>query len=284
LAEDLRRFLADRPIQARRTPLLERTWRWCRRNPALAGLTATVALMLAILALGGVTVAVMYGGIAEQERQARQDAEEARQDAEEKKRELETNLYFHRIALAHRELTANQPNPGRAEELLDQCPPDRRGWEWHYLKRRWRVEPVVLRVPGNKEVSGVAFSPDGEHLAAACSDHTVRVWHLRTGEVVTLLGHEKYVYSVAFSPIHGRRIASASADKTMRIWDLSTRQEVRRLRGTEGREYSMAQSVTFSPDGCWLAVPRRANSSIPWVTISRWSVGWRSARTAAASL
>src|SRR5207244_2606036 len=115
--------------------------------------------------------------------------------------------------------------PGRAEDLLEACPPDRRGWEWHYLKRLWRVEAIVLRNPGKKEVYSVAFSPDGEHLAAACSDHTVKVWHLKTGEVVTLRGHEKYVYSLAFSPTDGCRLASASADKTVRLWDLTTRQE-----------------------------------------------------------
>jgi serine/threonine protein kinase len=51
LAEDLRRFLADRPIKARRTPWHERTWRWCRRNPALACLLAAVALLLSLVAV-----------------------------------------------------------------------------------------------------------------------------------------------------------------------------------------------------------------------------------------
>jgi serine/threonine protein kinase/Tfp pilus assembly protein PilF len=46
LAEDLRRFLAHRPIGARRTSLLERSWRWCRRKPAVAGLLATLVLVL----------------------------------------------------------------------------------------------------------------------------------------------------------------------------------------------------------------------------------------------
>jgi serine/threonine protein kinase/Flp pilus assembly protein TadD len=52
LAEDLRRFLEDRPILARRVGLLEQGWRWCRRNPAGAGLAAAV-LALVLLATGG---------------------------------------------------------------------------------------------------------------------------------------------------------------------------------------------------------------------------------------
>ncbi len=52
LAEDLRRFLADRPIQARRSRLPERFWRWCRRNPAIASLTVIIALLLCVVAVG----------------------------------------------------------------------------------------------------------------------------------------------------------------------------------------------------------------------------------------
>ena len=53
--------------------------------------------------------------------------------AEAARRELETTLYFQRIALAHRELSAD--NLGRALELLDGCPQGQRQWEWHYLER-----------------------------------------------------------------------------------------------------------------------------------------------------
>src|SRR5207245_6785848 len=46
LAEDLRRFLADRPIQARRASWAQQAWRWCRRNPGLAGLLLEVMLSI----------------------------------------------------------------------------------------------------------------------------------------------------------------------------------------------------------------------------------------------
>lgn len=46
LADDLRRFLEDRPIRARRASRLERAVRWCRRNPALAVVSATAALLM----------------------------------------------------------------------------------------------------------------------------------------------------------------------------------------------------------------------------------------------
>jgi eukaryotic-like serine/threonine-protein kinase len=52
LAEDLRRYLADRPIQARRSTVWERGWRWCRRNPVQAAMGSLVTILLLFLASG----------------------------------------------------------------------------------------------------------------------------------------------------------------------------------------------------------------------------------------
>ncbi|MBI2827076.1 MAG: serine/threonine protein kinase [Planctomycetia bacterium] len=48
LAEDLDRFLAGRPILARRTRLWEKAYRWCRRNPAVTSLSALLFLVIAV--------------------------------------------------------------------------------------------------------------------------------------------------------------------------------------------------------------------------------------------
>jgi hypothetical protein len=145
LAEDLHRFLEGVPIQARPVSQAERLWRWCWRNPVVASLTAALLLFFAA-GFAGVTWNYWK--------------------AEAARRELETNLCFNRIALAHRELTASPPNPGRAEELLDACPPDHRGWEWHYLRRLWRTEPVVLRDPRTPSSTAWPSAPRGPRSPA----------------------------------------------------------------------------------------------------------------------
>lgn len=51
MAEDLERFLEDRPILARRITPVERLWRWCRRNRALATLSGTAIALLVVIAV-----------------------------------------------------------------------------------------------------------------------------------------------------------------------------------------------------------------------------------------
>jgi serine/threonine protein kinase/WD40 repeat protein/tetratricopeptide (TPR) repeat protein len=57
LGEDLRRFVEDRPVLARRSTALERFWRWCRRNPALAAANIAAAVLTTIIAIGSTIAA-----------------------------------------------------------------------------------------------------------------------------------------------------------------------------------------------------------------------------------
>jgi serine/threonine protein kinase/WD40 repeat protein/tetratricopeptide (TPR) repeat protein len=85
LAEDLRRFLADRPIKARRSSWREQTWCWCRRNPAVAGLLTVVALMLLGITATSLWFAARIQAESAVREQERLRADHAEAEAREKK-------------------------------------------------------------------------------------------------------------------------------------------------------------------------------------------------------
>ena len=82
LAVDLHRFLEDRPIQARRSSNVERLWRWCRRNPVVAGLSMAAVLLLLLVAITATIGYVHTTRALAAEQAQRQRAEAQRQRAE----------------------------------------------------------------------------------------------------------------------------------------------------------------------------------------------------------
>jgi eukaryotic-like serine/threonine-protein kinase len=77
MANDLKRFLADEPIHARRTGTLQRLRLWRRRNPALAALSAGVLFLLLAVAAGSTATAFYLNATLAESEQHRLRAEEA---------------------------------------------------------------------------------------------------------------------------------------------------------------------------------------------------------------
>ena len=112
------------------------------------------------------------------------------------------------------------------------------------------------------EVTSVSFSPDGQTLASASEDKTIKLWNVADGrELRTLLGHQMGVISVSFSP-DGQTLASASDDSTVKLWNVTDGKELRTLLGHQ----MGVISVSFSPDGQTLA------STSEDKTIKLWNV------------
>jgi pentatricopeptide repeat protein len=274
LAEDLRRFLADRPIKARRAPWRERAWRWCRRNPAVASLLAAVALALVL----GTAVATFFAirandnairandnavqarakeELAQKQKQAaddaRQDAVKSRNRALRAGEDLRANLYYAEMNLA--EQAAELPGGlSRINQLLAHWRPtagvpDRRGWEWYYLRGLGQRSLLTLH-RHTRPVTALSWSPDGRRLASASVDGPIKIWDPTTGrELATLRGQGGYWTRVAWSP-DGRRLASSGDSGTIQLWDPDTGQGTARLTRTSLR----VRSLCWAPDSRRLVI------------------------------
>jgi tetratricopeptide (TPR) repeat protein len=97
LAEDLRCYLEDRPVRARRATPARRLWRWCRRNRAVAALSgAALALLVTVAVVSSVAYLHTTRALEQvsEERElaefARMQEEAAREQAEAERQQADT--------------------------------------------------------------------------------------------------------------------------------------------------------------------------------------------------
>jgi WD40 repeat protein len=127
-------------------------------------------------------------------------------------------------------------------------------------KSRTQIDATPIILESHKEAfTAVAFSPNGERLASASKDKTLKLWNLSERKPeITLRGHNASVSLVAFSP-DGKMLSSGSADRQIRLWELESC-EPRILRGHK----SEVRAVTFSPNQKWLASASWDNTVRLW--------------------
>ena len=283
LADDLQRFITGEPIRARQVNTWERALKWARRRPAIAALAVTVQLLaVALLATGirshveirrSLALAKMERSKAEElartEATAREHAQEQEKIAEQRAEDLARQDYINRVNRAYRELADG--NLAEAKELLDGCPSERRGWEWHYVRRLCNPERLTLLAEADS-VEAVAYSPDGSWIVSAAGvpsfsgsysgkgEAEVVVQEVATGQRRRVLrGLPGIPHSLAVNP-EGTRIAGGSgtfggtlvakAEGQVVVWDATTGQVCWR-RGEPGLH---AMVVAFRGDGKTLAV------------------------------
>ena len=113
------------------------------------------------------------------------------------------------------------------------------------------LEAPLFELEGQKTLSRVMFSHDGQILAYAGSsfDGTIWLWDMPMGGVkrVVLEGHTEAIYCIAFSP-NGELLAPGSGDNSVRMWDVKTGNELF-FSLEHNRE---VHSVAFSTDGATL--------------------------------
>jgi eukaryotic-like serine/threonine-protein kinase len=274
LAEELDRFCRGEPILARPVGWAERSWRWCRREPALAGLATALVVALVI---GFAGVLWKWRGEVSQREFAQQETQRAqravtRLEIERAESLLEGGDSSRGLAYFARLLRQQPTNHVVAERLMNALTyrsfclpvaPLRHGKPLNSLageQKEWftRSEFFPFFNPGSLVMAN--FSPDSWRVVTASEDGTARLWNALTGESLgDPMRHEAEVLWAQFSN-DGQRIVTASMDGSARIWRVDTNQ----LAAPPLRHGDVVHFATFSPDGQKVVTASRDNTVRIW--------------------
>jgi WD40 repeat protein/tRNA A-37 threonylcarbamoyl transferase component Bud32 len=295
LADDLRRFLAGEPIQARPISMSERAWRWARRYPVVAGLLAAVTLSV-LAGLGGVLHFAFRGDL------ARIDAEKARTEAQASADALRRGLVRQHIVLGSQFLEGDDRSHA-LWEFAEAWRLDVGGDEAAHRERlgfTLQTGPQLVSVGFHRRpVLDTLFSPDGKTILTRTDEPSVYLWSALTGkQVLAPLLHSATVTAAVFTP-DGQHIVTGSEDGNVRLWQADTGKLLRTLEQpaavralalhgdllavaapkgkvlfwhlTEGHRASVnlelpaaVYHVAFSPDGTKLVTADIANTARVW--------------------
>ena len=134
------------------------------------------------------------------------------------------------------------------------------------------AKPRFNLVGHRKQVTGIAFSPDGKTIVTVGQDQDVRWWDAATGKPQATELHGSSLACVAISP-DGKLVASGAEDGTVKVWDLKTREIVANLEGHE----KTVRCLAFSPDSKSLATGSADGAC------KIWDIGEQKARITIAS-
>jgi WD40 repeat protein/tetratricopeptide (TPR) repeat protein len=258
MAAELERFVAGRPIHSRAVSLPERAWRWCKRNPVLAGAVGSAAsaliavAALAVLSAAGQSRAAtrithLAAGLELEGRRAKDEAQRAKAALAESNRRL-AMLNFQRGQFA-----CEQGDVGRGLLLMVEslrAATETSDPAWRHGVRAslaaWRRHYPELKTVFSHDgaVTKAAFSPDGKTILTGSSDQTARLWDPLTGEPVGQpLQNRGPVQALTFSP-DGKMVLTGD-DQAARLWDAATGQPI----GRPFHHRGAVRAVAFGPHG-----------------------------------